>query len=474
MHAREHLLFQRGPNDLNIMSLLYTILAFAVALGVLVVFHELGHYWVARWCNVKVLRFSVGFGKPLRIWVRGTDQTEWVLAVVPLGGYVKMLDEREGPVAAAELSRAFNRQTVWKRIAIVLAGPVANLLLAIVLYWGLFMHGVPGMRPVVGEPPAATAAMAAGFSAGDTITRIEGEYVSNWQDARWVLLKHAVHRSAISVEVLTRSETPASRRLDMSALTAADLDGDFLQTLGVTRFQVKAPPEIGRVAAGGVAERAGLRAGDEIVALNNVKLESVEQAIQTIREHPGKPLVVEIRRQEGAVAPYQIIPDVITEADGRRIGRLGAVLQPLRGSFEKYRVEVRYGPIESLQRAALKTWDTAIFSLKMLGKMLMGEISLKNLSGPITIADYAGQSAQHGWISYLVFLALISISLGVLNLLPIPLLDGGHLMYYIVEIFKGAPVSDKIMEIGQRIGMGVLLLMMVIALFNDITRQISG
>jgi regulator of sigma E protease len=216
-----------------------------------------------------------------------------------------------------------------------------------------------------------------------------------------------------------------------------------------------------------------LRAGDEIVALNNVRLESVEQAIRIIRGHAGKPMVVELRRNNAA-STLQVTPDAVTDTDGSTIGRMGAVLQPLRAVFEKYRIEVRYGPLDALGRAVAKTWDTSIFSLKMLGKMLVGEVSLKNLSGPITIADYAGQSAQHGWISYLIFLALISISLGVLNLLPIPLLDGGHLMYYIVEVFKGAPVSDQTMEIGQRVGMGLLLLMMAFALYNDVNRLISG
>ena len=454
--------------------LLYKLAAFVIALGVLVVIHELGHYWVARWCKVKVLRFSVGFGKPLKTWVRGVDRTEWVVAAVPLGGYVKMLDEREGPVAPNDLPRAFNRQNVWKRIAIVLAGPVANLLLAIALYWGLFMHGVPGVRPVVGAPVAASASAKAGFTAGDTIVSVGGDRVSTWQDARWVLLKSAVHKHTVAVQVITDKDEAATRNLDMSGLTAADLDGDFLKTLGVTRFLLKGPPEIGRVMAGSAAERAGLKAGDEIVALNNVRVDSVEQAINIIQEHAGKVLIVEVRRDGGALPPLQVTPEASREADGRTIGRIGALLQPLRQALDKYRVEVRYGPIDSLGQAILKTWDTSIFSLRMLGKMLIGEVSLKNLSGPITIADYAGQSAQHGWISYLVFLALISISLGVLNLLPIPLLDGGHLMYYIVEIFKGAPVSDQVMEIGQRVGMAILLLMMAFALFNDVNRLISG
>lgn len=457
------------------MSLfLFKIAAFLVALGVLVVIHELGHYWVARWCGVKVLRFSVGFGKPLKIWVRGADNTEWVLAAVPLGGYVKMLDEREGPVAPKDLARAFNRQNVWKRIAIVLAGPAANLLLAIVLYWALFMHGVPGVRPVVGAPVAASASAKAGFVAGDTIVSVDGDRVSTWQDARWVLLKRAVHKQSVAVQVMTVKDESATRNLDMSGLSKSDLDGDFLQTLGVTRFQLKAPPEIGRVMAGSAAEQAGLKSGDEIVVLNNVRVDSVEQTIKIIQEHAGMALIVEIRRDGALIPPLQITPEAVTAADGRRIGRIGAMLQPLRQAFEKYRVEVRYGPGDSLRQAVMKTWDTSVFSLRMLGKMLIGEVSLKNLSGPITIADYAGQSAQHGWISYLVFLALISISLGVLNLLPIPLLDGGHLMYYIVEIFKGTPVSDQVMEIGQRVGMGVLLLMMAFALFNDVNRLISG
>lgn len=459
------------------MHMIQTVVAFVAALGMLIVIHELGHYWVARWCNVKVLRFSVGFGKPLRTWVRGADRTEWVLAAIPLGGYVKMLDEREGAVAANELPRAFNRQNVWKRIAIVVAGPVANLLLAILLYWALFMHGVPGVRPVLGAPTAASAAAKAGFAAGDTLVNVDGESVSTWQDARWVLLKRAVKRGQdglLALQVMTENGESALRQLDMSGLTPADLDGDFLKVLGITRFSVKAPPEVGRIAPDGAAARAGLKAGDEIIALNNVRLETVEQAIDVIRAHATQPLIVEVRRDGAVIPSLQVTPDAVTDTDGRTIGRIGAVLQPLHTVFERHRVEVRYGPVAALGQAVAKTWDTSLFSLKMLGKMLIGEVSLKNLSGPITIADYAGQSAQSGWISYLVFLALISISLGVLNLLPIPLLDGGHLMYYIVEIFKGAPVSETAMEIGQRVGMALLLLMMAFAIYNDVNRLISG
>ena len=459
------------------LDILYKVVFFLVALGPLVVFHELGHYWVARWCNVKVLRFSVGFGKPLRTWIRGAERTEWVLAAIPLGGYVKMLDEREGPVAASDLPRAFNRQNVWRRIAIVVAGPVANLLLAIAVYWGLFMHGVPGIRPVVGAPAAATAAAKAGFAAGDTITSIGGEPVTTWQDARWVMLKSAVpsaQRGVVPVKVMTDQDQPALRELDMAGLNAADLDGDFLKTLGIMPLPLKGAPEIGQIIAGGAAERAGLKTGDEIVSFNNVRVDSVEQTIKLIQEHAGKPAIIEIRRAGAAVPPLQITPAAVADASGRTVGRIGAVLQTRPSALDKYRVEVRYGPLDSIGHAVAKTWDMSVFSLRMLGKMLVGQISLKNLSGPITIADVAGKAAQHGWISFLGLLALLSISLGVLNLLPIPLLDGGHLMYYIVEVFKGAPVSEKVMEIGQRIGMGLLLLMMALAIFNDVNRQISG
>ena len=456
------------------MTILFYLAAFVVALGPLVVIHELGHYWVARWCGVKVLRFSIGFGKPLLTWVRGTDRTEWVLAAVPLGGYVKMLDEREGTVAADELPRAFNRQNVWKRIAIVVAGPAANLLMAIFLYWILFVHGVPGIRPVVDTPMQATAAASAGFQKGDVIRSIDGEATLTWQEARWELLKHAVRKDVVEIQTTADDGSAVVRRLDMSGLTAKDLDGDFIRALGLSRFQPRGVPEITALTPGGAAERAGLKVGDEILVIDNVRIESADQATSMIRARPGQAIIIEVRRNQATVSPMQVTPDKVADTDGRLIGRIGTALQPARQVFEKYRVNVSYGPVDSLGKAVPKTWDTSIFSLKMLGKMLIGQVSLKNLSGPITIADYAGQSAKLGWIPYLTFLAVISISLGVLNLLPIPLLDGGHLMYYIAEIFKGSPVSETTMEIGQRVGLGLLLLMMAFAIYNDVNRLISG
>jgi len=455
------------------MTFLITIVAFLVALGPLIVFHELGHYIVARLCGVKVLRFSIGFGKPLWKKSMGRDATEWVIAAVPLGGYVKMLDEREGPVVTEELSRAFNRQPVWRRMAIVAAGPVANFLLAIALYWVLFMNGVPGMKPVIGQPPSGTVAATAGFAAGDTLVRIDDEPVTTWQDARWVLLQRAVQKSNVTMEVLDDAGRTASRKFDLSGLTPEDLDSDFLKKLGLTRFPLRAPPEVGSVNPDGAAARAGLKKGDEILEIDNARVESIDEAIRVIQENPGKNLLFSVRRDQAQIA-IPVTPGLHVEKDGRKIGRINAVLQNRPELFAKYVVVVRYGPLDGLVRALHRTWDTSVFSLKMLGKMIVGEVSLKNLSGPITIADYAGQSAQNGATSYLLFLALISISLGVLNLLPVPLLDGGHLMYYVVEIFKGRPISDRAIEIGQHVGMALLFTLMAFALYNDINRLISG
>lgn len=454
------------------MNFLVTLAAFALALGILIVFHELGHYAVARRCGVKVLRFSVGFGTPLITRRVGADRTEWMIAAFPLGGYVKMLDEREGPVAPEEAGRAFNRQPVWRRFAIVLAGPAANFLLAIALYWFLFMHGVPGMKPVLGPAVPGTPAAAAAFQSGETIIKIAGEPVLTWQEARWILLQQAVAKATVTLEVQGSRGERYWRRLDLSALSPDDLDGNFLRKLGFISQQPAVRPVVGRVAPEGPAARAGLQEGDEIIEVNGRAVSRWEDLVKEVRGSGARPIELRVKRG-GALMLIGVTPEAVLE-DGVRVGKIGVAPHIDRGEMERLWINVRYSPGAALIKALDKTWETSAFSLQMLAKMVVGEASWKNVSGPITIADYAGQSAQMGFAAYLGFLALISLSLGVLNLLPIPLLDGGHLMYYIVEMIRGRPVSERAMEMGQQVGIALLFTLMAFALYNDIHRLVSG
>jgi regulator of sigma E protease len=455
------------------MTIFSTIIAFVVALGLLIVFHEFGHYLVARWCGVKVLRFSIGFGQPLLRKRWGNDQTEWVVAAFPLGGYVKMLDEREGEVLPADLPRSFNRKPVAHRFAIVAAGPIANFLLAILLYWLLFMLGVSGMKPVIGPVVPATPAAFAAFEMGETIVKIGTEPVATWQDARWALLSHAVERSpSVIVETHGRSGEIISRQLDLSSMQSGDLDGDFLRKVGLTSYQPAIKPIIAKVTSDSAGNRAGLLPGDEILSVNGNKTVLWEDVVQRIRASPGIPLDLEIQR-DNTIIDINVIPDAVTES-GEKIGRIGIGPQIDQDELEKLLIKVSYPAGSAIIKAVDKTWDMSVFTLRMLWKMVAGEVSWKNVSGPITIADYAGKSAQMGLASYLGFLALISISLGVLNLLPIPILDGGHLMYYVVEIVKGSPLSVRATEIGQQVGMALLFTLMAFAIYNDVSRLISS
>jgi regulator of sigma E protease len=447
-------------------------LSFIVALGVLIVVHEFGHYLAARLCNVRVLRFSVGFGRPLATWRLGRDATEWSIAAIPFGGYVKMLDEREAPVDPQDLPRAFNRQGVGRRFLIVVAGPVFNFLFAIAVYAGLYMHGLPEARPVLAAPAAGTLAQSAGFAAGDTVRSIEGDPIATWQDLRWRVLQGALQRETLRFEVAAERGDISMHLLDLRGFPSEDVESDALERIGLRLYRPPLAPVVGRVIPGSVAERAGLLPDDRVTHVDGVPVTTWEQLVRAIRERPDAGLRLTIERG-GVQLGIELVPDAVAE-NGTRIGRIGVSPRIPAAETERIVVRVSYGPVDSLAKAAAKTWDISVFSLRMLGKMLIGEVSWKHLSGPVTIADYAGQSAQMGWLSFATFLALISISLGVLNLLPIPLLDGGHLMYYSLEFIKGSPVSERAMELGQRVGLALLLFVMAFAFYNDINRVFSG
>lgn len=439
--------------------------AFLLVLGVLVVFHELGHYWVARLCKVKVLRFSVGFGRVL--WSRrfGADATEWAISAVPLGGYVKMLDEREGAVAPAELTRAFNRQDVFRRIAIVAAGPIANLLLAVILFAGTYIAGVPGQRALLAEPAANTPAAVAGIRDGDLVVAVDGTPVKSWQELRWRLLR-ASGTDQVTIDVERPDGARQSRTVVLASLAGADWEGNFMPALGL-RTDLGAPL-VDEVLPGKPAARAGLKAGDRITAIDGTPVRSPSEVAAKTNARPGGAVTFRILR-DGGEQDIALVTDIAEQA-GRKIGVAGIRLKVDPASAERLAVTVRYGVFEALGEGVRKTWELSAFTVRMLGRILTGEASVKNISGPITMADFAGQSAQAGMLVFIGYLALISISLGVLNLLPVPLLDGGHLLYYFAEIIKGSPVSDRAFEVGQRVGMAMLAVLMALALFNDLSR----
>ncbi|MBL8430020.1 MAG: RIP metalloprotease RseP [Dechloromonas sp.] len=450
----------------------FYLAAFLVVLGVLIVVHELGHYLAARICGVKVLRFSVGFGRML--WKKrvGADQTEWAISIFPLGGYVKMLDEREGPVAKEELHRTFNRQSVGRRSIIVAAGPLANFALAILLYWAVFMHGSEELLPVLGTPPVGTPAATAFIQNGEQVRTVDGQQVATWDDLRWILLHKAVDQKSVALEVINERNEIAVRHLYLAAAGEQGWEGDALERLGVRFYRPDLPPVIGKVVAGGVSERAGLLPGDRILAIAGEEIASWYELVAIIRNSAEKSLHLEVDRG-GEHFAVDVIPDAVSER-GKTVGKIGVAVADGQKTLREVKTFVSYGIVDAAGKALNETWDKSVFSLVMLGKMLTGEVSWKNLSGPVTIADYAGQSARLGLDYYLKFMALVSISLGVLNLLPIPVLDGGHLLYHMIEVVMRRPLSERAMEIGQQVGMSILFALMAFAFFNDITRLFNG
>ena len=450
----------------------FYLAAFALVLGVLIVFHELGHYLAARWCGVKVLRFSVGFGNV--IWQRrlGRDQTEWAVSLFPLGGYVKMLDEREGDVPPEDAHRAFNRQSVGKRSLIVAAGPLANFLLAILLYWAIFIYGSQELLPIVGQPPAGSPAAMASLKSGEQVRRIDGQPVATWNDLRWQVLQKAAGQESTELEVINEQGNIAVRRLYLAAAGEEGWEGDALERLGLRFYRPDLPAIIGKLVAGGPGELAGLQAGDHVLAIDGKKIGNWHELVLTIREAGGRSLRFDFERN-GRNLAVDIVPDEISER-GQRIGRIGVAVAETAETRRELRTFVSYGFFEAGGKALEETWDKSVFSLVMLGKMLTGEVSWKNLSGPVTIADYAGQSAKLGIDYYVKFMALVSISLGVLNLLPIPVLDGGHLMYHMIEVVRRKPLSERAMAIGQQLGLAILFTLMAFAFFNDLNRLFGG
>lgn len=453
------------------MSALENLLAFVVVVGVLVTFHEYGHFWVARRLGVKVLRFSVGFGRPLWRRVAGRDQVEYVIAAIPLGGYVKMLDEREGPVPEDERARAFNRQPVGKRMAIVAAGPMANFVLAVVAYWAMYLAGVNGIRPIVGEVIPDSVAAQAGMRPHDEILSIDGRQTPTWQSVSLTLLDEALSGGVVHLELTDRSHQVRQAQLVLREGQNLLDDGDLLEKLGIKPWRPRIDPVIGGVVAGGAAERAGLEPGDRVVAVDGQPVEDWSAWVEVVRSHPDQDLTVTIER--GGERRLLVLHPALEQEDGEPIGRIGAYPKVDKSRWEQLRVTVRYGPVEGFARALEKTWDVSVLTLRVLWKLVIGEASLSNISGPVTIAEFAGMSAAIGVSAFLGAMALFSISIGILNLLPVPVLDGGHLLFYTIELIKGSPVSEATEAVGQRIGLALLAALMALALYNDMVRLLD-
>lgn len=453
------------------LDLLFTLASFIVALGVLISVHEFGHFWVARRLGVRVLRFSIGFGAPILKWVSPRDGTEYVLASIPLGGYVKMLDEREGTVPALERARAFNRQRLWKRSAIVAAGPAFNVLFAILAYWGIFVVGDTGAVPLIAEVREDSVAAEAGFRPGDELISVGGRTTPTWERVVFTMMVKAVDGKDVVVRVREADGWEAERLIPGERLTGLGDDPAVMSRIGLVREGPVLPPLIGEVAPGDPADRAGLRSGDLVLTAAGEAVESWEQFVERVRASPQTPMIVEVERDSDEMR-LELVPRAINGADGP-VGRIGAGVQLPDDFGEEYRSVMRLDPLSAVGAAAQHTYEMTTMMLRVIGRMLIGESSVQNLSGPITIADTAGKMASHGFEQFIEFLAIVSISLGVINLLPIPILDGGHLLFFAAEAVKGSPLPDEILMHGQRIGLAILLALMGLAFYVDITRLLG-
>lgn len=457
-----------------------TVLAFLLAIGVLVTIHEFGHFLAARSCGVRVLRFSIGFGRPILRFQRDIQATEWVISWLPLGGYVKMLDQRGYAEASEEdklgygqiaWSQAFDNKPVLQKMWIVFAGPLANLLLAFVCYWVLLMQGEVGLKPVLGPVQPGTPAAMADLRDGDTVIAINGEPVRTWQEVHWQLLEQTMAKATLSMTTRTAQGEIHRHSLNLTQVQT-DPQVDVLQQLGLTVAMPAIKAVIGKVLPGSVAEKSGLQPGDTILSINQKAVTDWQQVVKTVRANPEKLLKLQCLRGQNTLE-LKLMPETVLER-GQKVGRMGAAVDMQAVDVQKYKTVTEYTPIQAAARAWGKMTETVVFTLKMIGRMVIGQASLKAISGPVSIADAAGESAALGWQPYIGFMALLSISIAVMNLLPIPVLDGGHLMYHMAELIRGEPLPQKMLEFGQRLGMGLLGALMVIAFFNDISRYLAG
>ena len=452
------------------MAVLQMLCAFIAALGILIIFHELGHFLVARGCDVKVLQFSVGFGRPL--WRRkfGADNTEFIIGAFPLGGFVRMLDEREGSVPDAQRARAFNNKPLGQRVAIVAAGPVFNFIFAILAYWVIYIIGITGLKPVIGAVEEGSPALHAGLRVNDELIEINGRSAPTWNAALELLVAGVIDRRTASIKVADASGYERLLELDLAAIPIDSLaQGNLLRLLGVEPARPAIPAIIGTVTYQGAAWEAGLAQGDRIMSVDGVPVTDWQHWVMLVRAAPATPLSVQVDR-DGESSTIQVTPRAKVTGEGETIGFIGASLEPDYEVDQSMFAIESYPPHTALAKAAGKTLDMTVTTLQILGRMITGQASLKNLSGPVSIAQYAGQTAQLGIVAFLGFLAIVSISLAILNLLPIPLLDGGHLFYYFIEFIKGSPVSVSSQLVGQRIGLALLFSLMALAIFNDILR----
>ncbi len=451
------------------LTILINVAAFLVAILVLVTIHEFGHFWVARKLGIKVLRFSIGFGKALFSWRRPGDDTEYVIAALPLGGYVKMVDEREEEVAPEDRPYAFNNQPLWKRSLVVAAGPVANFLLAILLYWGLLMAGESGVLAEVGAVAPESIAAEAQFAPGDRIERVNGREVTTWGNFWFALLSASLGGNDVAVTVATRDDDRVVRTLPASALAPLDPGRGFLSQVGLQSVTPSIPPVVAEVVPEQPAAAAGLAPDDRILAVNGEAIGAWSDFVEAVQAHPGEPVSLLIER-DGLEQALMLTPLIVTLDDGREVGRIGAGPKVPDDLFDEVEVLVRHGPLDAFTGALWRVGDLSAVTLRIVGRMLVGSASVENLSSPIGIADAAGKTARFGVEPYLQFLALLSVSLGLLNLLPIPVLDGGHLLYFAVEAVLGRPLPESVQAQGQRLGMLMILCLMTLAFYVDIAR----